>query len=291
MINARNKIRSNALNMNLFAQLCDEKDVEFQRLLLNTEAGDVLQPKRISDSVVFDALLFWHPTPYMLFPPVHEFSELFSENLGKGKGEKAHLNLKPDAWPKSFKARVVPLAICEKVKSELNQLVKIKVLEKVYYSDWASLIVPVNKHNGSVRICDLNGAYLQIELDDESKKLVTLNTPLGPYRYKCLPFGISESGAIFQEILDKILSGVHAAHIVDDVLITGKNDSEHLENLRSVLDQLRDFGIRLNPEKCEFFAYQVKYFGFVLSAKGIEPNPRKVEAVMHTPRPRNRHEL
>ena len=55
--------------------------------------------------------------------------------------------------------------------------------------------------------------------------------------------------AIFQ---DKILSGLPAAHIVDDVLITGKNDSEHLEKLRSVLDELRDFGIHLNPDKCEF---------------------------------------
>ena len=203
---------------------------------------------------------------------------------------KAHLNLKPDAKPKFFKARVVPLAIREKVESELNRLVKIGVLEKVDYSDWASPIVPVNKPNGSVRICgdfkatvnpslnpkeypmptaeeifanlqggqkfsklDLNGAYLQIELDDESKELVTINTPLGLYRYKRLPFGISESGAIFQETLDKILSGLPAAHIVDNVLITGKNDSEHLENLRSVLDKLRDFGIRLNPDKCEYF--------------------------------------
>ncbi|KAK2707033.1 hypothetical protein QYM36_014902 [Artemia franciscana] len=238
---------------------------------------------------------------------MNEFSELFSENLGKVKRVKAHLNLKSDAKPKFFKARVVPLAIREKVELELNRLVKIGELEKVDYSDWASPLVPVNKPNGSVRICgdfkatvnpslnpteypiptaeeiftnlqggqkfsklDLNAACLQIELDDESKELATINTPLGLYRYKRLPFGISESGAIFQETLDKILSGIPAAHIVDD---------------------LRDFGIRLNPDKCEFFADKVEYFGFVLSAKGIEPNPRKVEAVMNMPRPRNRNEL
>ncbi|KAK2707038.1 hypothetical protein QYM36_014907 [Artemia franciscana] len=238
---------------------------------------------------------------------MNEFSELFSENLGKVKRVKAHLNLKSDAKPKFFKARVVPLAIREKVELELNRLVKIGELEKVDYSDWASPLVPVNKPNGSVRICgdfkatfnpslnpteypiptaeeiftnlqggqkfsklDLNAACLQIELDDESKELATINTPLGLYRYKRLPFGISESGAIFQETLDKILSGIPAAHIVDD---------------------LRDFGIRLNPDKCEFFADKVEYFSFVLSAKGIEPNPRKVEANMNMPRPRNRNEL
>ncbi|KAK2702188.1 hypothetical protein QYM36_019198 [Artemia franciscana] len=84
---------------------------------------------------------------------------------------------------------------------------------------------------------DLNGAYLKIELDDKSKDLVTVNTPLGLYRYKCLPFGISENGTIFQETLDKFLSGLPTAHIVDDLLITIKNDSEHLENLPSVFDK------------------------------------------------------
>ncbi|KAK2717471.1 hypothetical protein QYM36_006296 [Artemia franciscana] len=72
---------------------------------------------------------------------------------------------------------------------------------------------------------DLNGAYLQIELDDESKEL------------------------------------------------------------------LRDFGIRLIPDKCEFLTDKVDYFGFVLSARGIEPNPPKFEVVMNMPRPRNRDEL
>ena len=82
-----------------------------------------------------------------------EFNELFSENLGKVKGVKERLILRPDAKPRFFKARVVPLTICEKVKLELNQLVKIGVLEKVDYSVWASPIVSVNKPNGSFRIC------------------------------------------------------------------------------------------------------------------------------------------
>ena len=64
---------------------------------------------------------------------MNEFSELFSKNLGKVKGVKTHLNLKPDAKPKFFKARVVPLAIREKVELEFNRLVKIGVLEKVLY--------------------------------------------------------------------------------------------------------------------------------------------------------------
>ncbi|KAK2727984.1 hypothetical protein QYM36_008455 [Artemia franciscana] len=108
----------------------------------------------------------------------------------------------------------------------------------LYKCDCASPIVQVNKHNGSVKICgdfkakvnlflnpkeypmpmaeeifvnlqggqkffqlDLNGAYLRIQPDDESKELATINTPLGLYRYKRLPFGISESCAIFQVVI------------------------------------------------------------------------------------------
>ena len=81
-----------------------------------------------------------------------KFSSLFDGNLGTIKGVAAHLKLKENAVPQSFKPRPVPFALKAKIADELRRLEKIGVLEKVEFSDWASHVVLVLKPDGSVRI-------------------------------------------------------------------------------------------------------------------------------------------
>ena len=86
---------------------------------------------------------------------------------------------------------------------------------------------------------DLKSAYLQLPLDPESQQFVTINTDRDLYCYKRLPFGIASSPALFQRTMDIILQGLdHVASIQDDILITGKDDDEHINNLDSVLSHL-----------------------------------------------------
>ena len=86
---------------------------------------------------------------------------------------------------------------------------------------------------------DLSGAYQQVELDEESKKLLTVNTPWGLFRYNRLPFGVSVAPAIFQRIVDSLLQGVPGTVVyLDDTLVTGKSREEHLRNLELVLGRL-----------------------------------------------------
>ena len=81
-------------------------------------------------------------------------------------------------------------------------------------------------------------------LEEESRKLVTINTHLGLFRYCRLPFGIASAPAIFQHAMDTLLQGIpHVICYIDDVLVTGLTEEEHLQNLTQVLHKLQEQGM------------------------------------------------
>ena len=109
---------------------------------------------------------------------------------------------------------------------------------------------------------DLAHAYLQVPLDAESKKFTTINTHRGLYQYNRLPFGISSAPAIFQRTIENILQNLpHTCVYLDDILVTGKTESEHIKNLEEVLIRLEKAGLRLKKQKCSFMLPSVDYLG------------------------------
>ena len=78
---------------------------------------------------------------------------------------------------------------------------------------------------------------------------------------------------------------------IDDILVSGKSDDEHLSNLRQVLHVLRDSGLTLRKSKCFFFREEVTYCGYVVGKDGVRPMPSNVEAVKNAPAPTNVTEL
>ncbi|CAK1591615.1 unnamed protein product [Parnassius mnemosyne] len=79
--------------------------------------------------------------------------------------------------------------------------------------------------------------------------------------------------------------------LLDDVLITGRDDAEHAARLRAVLQTLQEAGLTLQREKCEFYKDEVNYLGYVIDSEGIHPAPSKVESIVNTPAPKNKREL
>lgn len=256
-------------------------------------------------------------------------AEVFKEELGKLKGPPAKIYVDKETTPRFFKPRPVPYAMRAKVEAELDRLLKDEVIEPVKYSEWAAPIVPVLKPDNSVRLCgdykltvnrvskieqypipriedlfanlsggekfsklDMSHAYHQIALDDDSKKYVTVNTHKGLFTYKVLPFGVASSPAIFQRTIEGVLQGVpHVAIFLDDILLTGKNDSEHLETLNMVLQRLQDAGLRLKRSKCTFMASEVVFLGHRIDSTGLHPVTEKVRAIENAPPPSNVTEL
>ena len=258
-----------------------------------------------------------------------QYREVFRNTAGVMTHHTAHLSLKPGTQPVFRRAHSVPYALKEVVGRELDRLEECGVLRRVDYADWAAPIVPVHKNDGSLRICgnyklsinphlnvdqyplpkpadlmasltggkcltklDLRAAYQQMPLDAESAKLVTINTHQGLYEYTKLPFGVSSAPAIFQRAMDAILQGLpHVLCYLDDILITGSSEKEHMVNLEEVLRRLREHGITLKREKCSFFTESVEYLGRVIDAQGIHTSEKKVQAVRDAPAPENLQEL
>ncbi|XP_039469023.1 uncharacterized protein K02A2.6-like [Oreochromis aureus] len=255
--------------------------------------------------------------------------EVFREELGSMKKITLKLHLKPDSKPVFMMARPVPYAIRPKVESNLDALVKNGVLEPVTTSEWATPIVPVPKKDEGIRICgdfkvsvnpvltaeqyplpltddlfaglsggqkfskiDLNQAYLQMHVEEQSREMLTINTHKGLFRYCRLPFGITSAPALFQRAIDQILSGLPGVQCyLDDILCTGADDEEHLRNLDATLQRLKEYGLRVRKEKCDFFQSSVEYLGHVSDANGLHAAPSKITAIVDAPPPQNVSQL
>ena len=255
--------------------------------------------------------------------------KVFKEELGLLKDIKATFRIKDETQPKFYKARVEPYSLKPRIKNELNRLVQDGVISPVDTSEWATPLVPVVKPDGSLRLCgdfrvtinpvledinyplpkiedifanlaggvkfskiDLASAYLQMEIEDDSKKYTTVNTSQGLYQYNRLPFGVKTSPALWQRAIEQVLAGLPGVQVyLDDILVTGRTDTEHLNNLDKVLNRLSDYNLRIKPKKCEWFQGEISYLGHKIDSHGLHTAPSKVEAIVNAPAPSDKTQL
>ena len=133
---------------------------------------------------------------------------------------------------------------------------------------------------------DLSHAYQQLPLDEQSKQFVVINTHKGMFRYTRLPFGISSAPSIFQRVIEGLLQGISGVvTYLDDILIAGNTEEQHLAALDEVLTRLEKAGLRVKPNKCEFMRTSVAYLGHMVDEMGLHPLPNKVQAIKDAPEP------
>ncbi|XP_008180036.1 uncharacterized protein K02A2.6-like [Acyrthosiphon pisum] len=171
---------------------------------------------------------------------MNEFEELFEEKVGKYEYEKVTLKVKEGCTPIFCKPRPIPFAFKKKVEEELDRLEKEDIIQKVETSEWGTPLVPVIKPDGSIRLCadykttvnkylvninhplprveevfvalqggktfsklDFLNAYNQLELCENTQKLLAWSTSKGIYIVKRLPFGTKPACSKFQSVLKK----------------------------------------------------------------------------------------
>ena len=136
---------------------------------------------------------------------------------------------------------------------------------------------------------DLGQAYYQVALQKESQEKTAFSTKEGQFCFNRLPFGLATAPATFQRLMHHMLEGLlfkGAIVYLDDILVYGKNQSEHDQRLREVFSRIRETGLRINPEKCEIYKEKLIFLGHTISQSGIQTNSEKIKSIIEAQRPK-----
>ena len=263
---------------------------------------------------------------------LYKHKELFSTSdtdIGNCEEIKHRIDLIDDLPFKQRHRRISPMMIDE-IRKHLEQLLSAGIIRKSK-SPWASNVVLVRKKSGKLRMCvdyrmlnnrsvkdsyalpriqevfdvlqgskyfstiDQKSGYHQVEIEENHKERTAFTVgPLGFYEYNKMPFGLSNSPATYQRLMEECLGDYNMKICViylDDLIIFSSTFEEHLQNLDKVLTRLKECNLKLSPEKCFFIQEKVHFLGHVVSKEGIETDPEKIDKIKNWPRPNNSDEL
>ncbi|KAL5017321.1 hypothetical protein ScPMuIL_006910 [Solemya velum] len=250
------------------------------------------------------------------------------EGIGCFPGE-VKLHVDPDEQPHIDPPRKTPIALREQIKSELDRMQNMGVINRVEEpTEWVSSLAYSKKKDGSLRICldpkhlnralkrphhkiptleeinhrfngakyfsklDAKSGYWSVKLHPDSQLLTTFQTPFGRFCFTRLPFGLSVSQDIFQAKMDEILDGLEGVTgIADDIGVAGDTEEKHDQNLIALMERSVKHGLVLNHSKCSIKVPSMEFFGQIYSDQGIKPDPAKIEDLADMKVPESKQEL
>lgn len=239
------------------------------------------------------------------------------------------LYIKPNAIPVQQAPRKTPVALVEPLMKRLREMERAGIIEKVDYpTEWVSNIVPVHREGKKLRVCldphylnkalerprfpmptladalhklkrakiftaiDALDGFYQMELDEGSADATTFWSPVGRFRYRRVPQGISSAPEEYQKRQMQAYEGLRGVIVVaDDTLVYGEGETieeatvDHYRNLEALFQRARQVGLKFNKEKLKLGVSEVKFLGHIISNEGLKVDPAKVEAIARMPRP------
>ena len=128
----------------------------------------------------------------------------------------------------------------------------------------------------------MQSAYFHMQLTKACHPLTAFLTQDGLFQYCRLPMGLKSAASAFQKMIAQILAGLDGVvSYQDDLLIFASSQQQHDSRLCAVLQRLLKYDLRLNFDKCKISADRVLFLGHYVSAKGLEPSPENVSAVVN----------
>jgi hypothetical protein len=123
---------------------------------------------------------------------------------------------------------------------------------------------------------NLRSGYHQMKIRPYDIPKTAFSTRYGLYEFTVMSFGLTNAPAYFMNLMNKVFMEYLDRFVVvfiDDILIYSKNDSDHEEHLRLVLQKLQDNQLYAKHSKCEFWIDEVPFLGHIISNGGISVDP------------------
>jgi hypothetical protein len=122
--------------------------------------------------------------------------------------------------------------------------------------------------------------HISLAVDDEEK--TTFITPFEIFCYTKMAFRLKTGGATYQKCVHTVLEsqiGRNVEAYIDDIVVKSWKCGDLLSDLEETFGNLRKFRMMLNSKKCVFGVSSGKLLGYMVSSRGIDANPKKVEAI------------
>ncbi|GJV44877.1 reverse transcriptase domain-containing protein [Tanacetum coccineum] len=136
---------------------------------------------------------------------------------------------------------------------------------------------------------DAYKGYHQIQMAKEDEKRTAFITSQGIFYYSKMPFGLKNTGATYQRLVDKVFQkqiGRNLEVYVDNLVIKSRTEQEIIRDMEETFKTLKEINMKLNPKKCTFGMRECTFLGYNVNAEGLRVCPDKVEAVLNLPSPK-----
>ncbi|GKA15104.1 putative reverse transcriptase domain-containing protein [Tanacetum coccineum] len=197
-------------------------------------------------------------------------------------------------------------------------------------SPWGSPVLFVKKKDGSFRMCidyrelnkltvknrypllriddlfdqlqgssiyskiDLRSGYHQLRVREQDIPKTAFRTRYGHYEFQVMPFGLTNAPAVFMDLMNRVCKPYLDKFIIvfiDDILIYSKDEKEHEEHLKAILELLKKEKLYAKFSKCEFWIPKVQFLGHVIDSRGIHVDPAKIEPIKDWASPKTPTEI
>lgn len=142
---------------------------------------------------------------------------------------------------------------------------------------------------------DINSAFWSIPLRVGDRSKTGFITQEGHYQWRCLPYGLKTSPAIFQRILVNIIKKYNLSEFctnyIDDIIIFSKTFEDHLKHIELLLDAIKKEGLKLKFTKCKFAKNEVKYLGHLIKNDTITPLKDNIKSITNFNTPKNKKNI
>ncbi|KAD6119157.1 hypothetical protein E3N88_10428 [Mikania micrantha] len=239
------------------------------------------------------------------------------------------IDLPPGAAPVAKSPyRLAPSEMQELMK-QLQELLD-KGFIRPSFSPWGAPVLFVKKKDGTLRMCidyrdlnkvtiknryplpriddlfdqlqgssyfskiDLRSGYHQLRIKDNDVPKTAFRTRYGHYEFLVMPFGLTNAPAIFMDLMNRVCKPYLDKFVIvfiDDILIYSKTKEEHEKHLQLILELLRKEQLYAKFSKCEFWMREVPFLGHIVSEKGIQVDPTKIEAIKNWEAPKTPTEV